>query len=201
MRAFDAGWGGAVWKTIGEPITNVSSRYSSVDWAGQRMMGLNNIELISDRPIEVNLREIAEVKKRYPKHAVIASLMVESKRETWHDIVKRAEDAGADGLELNFGCPHGMSERGMGSAVGQVPEYAQMITEWVKEAARTPVLVKLTPNITDIRVVARAAKRAERMGSRRSTPSTRLRASISTRLSRGRMWTARARTADTAGRR
>lgn len=164
MRAFDAGWGGAVWKTIGEPITNVSSRYSSVDWAGQRMMGLNNIELISDRPIEVNLREIAEVKKRYPSHAVIASLMVESKRETWHEMVKRAEGAGADGLELNFGCPHGMSERGMGSAVGQVPEYAQMITEWVKEAARTPVLVKLTPNITDIRVVARAAKRAKADG-------------------------------------
>jgi dihydropyrimidine dehydrogenase (NAD+) subunit PreA len=159
MRAFDAGWGGAVWKTIGEPITNVSSRYSSVDWNGQRMMGLNNIELISDRPIETNLREITEVKKRYPHHAVIASLMVESKREAWHDIVRRTEDAGADGLELNFGCPHGMSERGMGSAVGQVPEYACMITEWVKEAARTPVLVKLTPNITDIRTVARAAKR------------------------------------------
>jgi dihydropyrimidine dehydrogenase (NAD+) subunit PreA len=159
MRAFDAGWGGAVWKTIGEPITNVSSRYSSVDWNGQRMMGLNNIELISDRPIETNLREITQVKKRYPHHAVIASLMVESKREAWHDIVRRTEDAGADGLELNFGCPHGMSERGMGSAVGQVPEYACMITEWVKEAARTPVLVKLTPNITDIRTVARAAKR------------------------------------------
>jgi dihydropyrimidine dehydrogenase (NAD+) subunit PreA len=159
MRAFDAGWGGAVWKTIGEPIVNVSSRYSSVDWNGQRMMGLNNIELITDRPIETNLREIAEVKKRYPRHAVIASLMVESKREAWHDIVKRSEDAGADGLELNFGCPHGMSERGMGSAVGQVPEYSCMITEWVKEAARTPVLVKLTPNITDIRAVARAAKR------------------------------------------
>ncbi len=164
MRAFDAGWGGAVWKTIGEPITNVSSRYSSVDWNAQRMMGLNNIELISDRPIEVNLREIEEVKRRYPKHAVIASLMVESKRETWHEMVERAEQAGADGLELNFGCPHGMSERGMGSAVGQVPEYAQMITEWVKEAARTPVLVKLTPNITDIRVVARAAKRARADG-------------------------------------
>jgi len=159
MRAFDAGWGGAVWKTIGEPIVNVSSRYSSVDWNGQRMMGLNNIELISDRPIETNLREIAEVKKRYPKHAVIASLMVDSKREVWHDIVKRSEDAGADGLELNFGCPHGMSERGMGSAVGQVPEYSCMITEWVKEVARTPVLIKLTPNITDIRTVARAAKR------------------------------------------
>jgi len=159
MRAFDAGWGGAVWKTIGEPIVNVSSRYSSVDWNGQRMMGFNNIELISDRPLEVNLREIAEVKKRYPKHAVIASLMVESKREAWHTIVAQAEDAGADGLELNFGCPHGMSERGMGSAVGQVPEYTEMITAWVKEKARTPVIVKLTPNISDIRVIARAAKR------------------------------------------
>jgi dihydropyrimidine dehydrogenase (NAD+) subunit PreA len=159
MRAFDAGWGGAVWKTIGEPIINVSSRYSSIDWNGQRMMGLNNIELISDRPIETNLREIAAVKKRYPKHAVIASLMVESNRAAWHDIVERTEDAGADGLELNFGCPHGMSERGMGSAVGQVPEYTEMITGWVKEKARTPVLVKLTPNITDVRQIARAAKR------------------------------------------
>ena len=159
QRAFDAGWGGAVWKTIGEPIVNVTSRYSSVDWNGQRMMGFNNIELITDRPLEVNLREITEVKKRYPSHAVIASLMVESKREAWHTIVQQVEDAGADGLELNFGCPHGMSERGMGSAVGQVPEYTEMITSWVKEKARTPVLVKLTPNISDIRAIARAAKR------------------------------------------
>jgi dihydropyrimidine dehydrogenase (NAD+) subunit PreA len=160
MRAFDAGWGGAVWKTIGEPITNVSSRYSAMDYQGVKILGFNNIELISDRPIETNLREIAEVKRRYPKHAVIASLMVESKRETWHDIVARAEDAGADGLELNFGCPHGMSERGMGSAVGQVPEYCEQITYWVKERARTPVIVKLTPNISDIRMPARAARRA-----------------------------------------
>jgi dihydropyrimidine dehydrogenase (NAD+) subunit PreA len=160
MRAFDAGWGGAVWKTIGEPITNTCSRYSSVDWNSQRMMGFNNIELISDRPLETNLHEIAEVKRRYPRHAVIASLMVESKREAWHRIVQQSEDAGADGLELNFGCPHGMSERGMGSAVGQVPDYTEMITAWVKEKARTPVLVKLTPNITDICAVARAAKRA-----------------------------------------
>ncbi len=159
MRAFNAGWGGAVWKTIGEPITNVSSRYSSIDLAGVKMMGLNNIELISDRPIETNLREIAEVKRRYPKHVVIASLMVESTRAAWHDIVARTEDAGADGLELNFGCPHGMSERGMGSAVGQVPEYCEQITGWVKERSRTPVIVKLTPNISDVRMPARAAKR------------------------------------------
>jgi dihydropyrimidine dehydrogenase (NAD+) subunit PreA len=159
MRAFDAGWGGAVWKTLGEPIVNVTSRYSSVDLNGFRMMGLNNIELITDRPLDLNLREMAEVKKRYPQHAVIASLMVESKREAWHDIVRRSEDAGADGLELNFGCPHGMNERGMGSAVGQVPEYTTLITEWVKEVARTPVLVKLTPNVSDIRMMGRAARR------------------------------------------
>jgi len=159
MRAFDAGWGGAVWKTIGEPIQNTSSRYGAIDLNGVKMMGLNNIELISDRPIETNLREIAEVKKRYPKHLVIASLMVESKREAWHDIVRRAEDAGSDALELNFGCPHGMSERGMGAAVGQVPEYTEMITAWVKEAAKTPVISKLTPNVTDITRIALAAER------------------------------------------
>src|SRR5436305_4958087 len=164
MRAFDAGWGGAVWKTLGEPIVNVSSRYSAVDLNGQRVMGLNNIELITDRPLHVNLREITEVKKRYPKHALVVSLMVESKRDKWHEIVKQAEGAGADGLELNFGCPHGMSERGMGSAVGQVPEYATLITDWVKEVARTPVLVKLTPNITDIRAAGRAARRGNADG-------------------------------------
>jgi dihydropyrimidine dehydrogenase (NAD+) subunit PreA len=158
MRAFDAGWGGAVWKTIGEPIVNTTSRYGSVDLQGVRMMGFNNIELISDRPVADNLREIAEVKRRYPTHAVVASLMVESKREAWHDIVRRAEDAGADGIELNFGCPHGMSERGMGSAVGQVPEYTKLITSWVKEVARKPVLVKLTPNITDVTYIGVAAR-------------------------------------------
>ena len=159
MRAFDVGWGGAIWKTIGEPIINTASRYGGIDLGTQKIMGFNNIELISDRPIEDNLREIAEVKKRYPKHAVITSLMVESKRESWHEMVKRTEDTGCDGLELNFGCPHGMSERGMGAAVGQVPEYTTMITEWVKEVARTPVIVKLTPNITDVTRIGIAAEK------------------------------------------
>src|SRR3546814_11585213 len=72
-------------------------------------------------------------------------------------IMAQVEDTGADGVELNFGCPHGMSERGMGSAVGQVPEYIEMVTRWVKAASRMPVIVKLTPNITDIRYPARAA--------------------------------------------
>jgi dihydropyrimidine dehydrogenase (NAD+) subunit PreA len=95
-RAFDAGWGGAVWKTLGNPITNVTSRFAAIDYANTRMMGLNNIELITDRPLEVNFKEMYEVKKRWPKHAVIASLMVET-REDWREIIKRAEDAGADG--------------------------------------------------------------------------------------------------------
>jgi len=158
-RAFEAGWGGVVWKTIGEPIVNVSSRYSALNLGQTRMVGFNNIELISDRSPETNFREIAEVKKRWPNHAVIASLMVDT-RENWHEFVKRSEDAGADGIELNFGCPHGMCERGMGSAVGQNPEVTETIVGWVMEVAKVPVITKLTPNITDVTVAARAAKRA-----------------------------------------
>jgi dihydropyrimidine dehydrogenase (NAD+) subunit PreA len=159
-RAFDAGWGGVVWKTIGEQIQNVTSRLGSLDLSGRRIVGMSNIELISDRPPEVNLAEVADIKRRYPNNAVVVSLMVEAKPETWYDFVQRVNDTGADGIELNFGCPHGMSERGMGAAVGQVPEYVQMITEWVMEKAAMPVLVKLTPNVTDIRKPARAARAA-----------------------------------------
>lgn len=156
-RAFDAGWGGAVWKTLGEPIVNVSSRLASIDIGSFRMAGLNNIELITDRPLEVNLREIYECKKKYPDNALIVSLMVESRREAWHEIVKKTQDTGCDGIELNFGCPHGMSERGMGSAMGQVPEYTEMVTGWVKEVASVPVIVKLTPNVASIIPPAKAA--------------------------------------------
>jgi len=158
-RAFEAGWGGVVWKTIGEPIVNVSSRYSALTLGGMKMAGFNNIELISDRSPETNFDEIAEVKKRWPKHTVIASLMVDT-RERWHEFVKRSADCGADGIELNFGCPHGMCERGMGSAVGQNPEVAETIVGWVMEAATIPVIVKLTPNVTNVAYAARAAKRA-----------------------------------------
>lgn len=149
MKAFDAGWGGAVWKTLGVPVINVSSRYGSINYRDTRMAGFNNIELISDRPLADNLKEIEEVKKYYPNHAVIASLMVES-REEWIQIIKDCENAGADGLELNFGCPHGMCERGMGSAVGQEPAVLKTIVEWAKDAATVPVITKLTPNISHI---------------------------------------------------
>jgi dihydropyrimidine dehydrogenase (NAD+) subunit PreA len=157
MKAFDAGWGGAVWKTLGVPVVNVSSRYGSLNYRDTRMMGFNNIELITDRPLRDNLREIEEVKKRFPHHAVVASLMVET-REEWHQIMNDVTNAGADGVELNFGCPHGMCERGMGSAVGQEPKVLKTIVGWVKEVAKIPVIVKLTPNITDITRPAMAAK-------------------------------------------
>ncbi len=161
-RAFEAGWGGVVWKTLGEagpPIVNVNGpRYGVVYGADRRVLGINNIELITDRPLEVNLEEIARVKKDYPDRAIVTSIMVPCEEQAWKAILPRVEDTGCDGIELNFGCPHGMSERGMGSAVGQVPEYIQMVAEWCKEHTDLPVIVKLTPNITDIRYPARAAK-------------------------------------------
>lgn len=160
-RAFAAGWGGAVWKTLGfDPhIVNVSGpRYGAVWGADRQLIGLNNIELITDRPLQVNLDEIKSVKRDFPDHALVVSLMVPCEEECWHRILRQVEETEADGVELNFGCPHGMSERGMGSAVGQVPDYIEMVTRWVKAGTRMPVIVKLTPNITDIRFPARAAK-------------------------------------------
>ncbi|MBV7540030.1 NAD-dependent dihydropyrimidine dehydrogenase subunit PreA [Acidovorax sp. sic0104] len=160
-RAFEAGWGGVVWKTLGEDpaVVNVNGpRYSTLLSQDRRVIGLNNIELITDRPLHTNLEEIKRVKRNWPDRAMIVSLMVPCEEQSWKSILPLVEDTGADGIELNFGCPHGMSERGMGAAVGQVPEYIQMVTAWCKHYSRLPVIVKLTPNITDVRHPARAAK-------------------------------------------
>jgi dihydropyrimidine dehydrogenase (NAD+) subunit PreA len=160
VRAFEAGWGGVVWKTLGEdpPVVNVSSRYSAHYGKGREVLGFNNIELITDRSLETNLREITQVKKDWPDRAIIVSLMFPCEESAWKRILPLVEATGADAIELNFGCPHGMSERGMGSSVGQVPEYVEMVTRWCKQYSTLPVIVKLTPNITDIRFPARAAK-------------------------------------------
>jgi dihydropyrimidine dehydrogenase (NAD+) subunit PreA len=160
-RAFKAGWGGVVWKTLGlDPhIVNVNGpRYGAIWGPDRRLLGFSNIELITDRPLQLNLQEIKAVKRDFPDRAMVVSLMVPCDEESWKSILPAVEETGADGIELNFGCPHGMSERGMGSAVGQVPEYIEMVTRWCKAASRMPVIVKLTPNITDIRFPARAAK-------------------------------------------
>lgn len=162
-RAFEAGWGGVVWKTLGSegpPIVNVNGpRYGAIYGGDRRLLGLNNIELITDRPLQTNLREIKAVKRDYPDRAMVVSLMVPCEEEAWKAILPVVEETGADGVELNFGCPHGMSERGMGAAVGQVPDYIEMVTRWCKQNTRMPVIVKLTPNITDVRKPAEAAKR------------------------------------------
>ena len=162
-RAFREGWGGVVWKTLGEegpPVVNVNGpRYGAIWGADRRLLGLNNIELITDRDLYLNLREIKEVKSRWPDRAIVVSIMVPCEEESWKAILPLVEETGADGIELNFGCPHGMSERGMGAAVGQVPDYVEMVVRWCKQYTRMPVITKLTPNITDIRQSARAAHR------------------------------------------
>ena len=160
-RAFEAGWGGVVWKTLGEDpaAVNVSSRYSAIYGPTGEVLGFNNIELITDRALEVNLREIEQVKRNWPGRALIVSLMVPCVEESWKSILAQVNQTGADGIELNFGCPHGMPERGMGAAVGQVPEYVEMVTRWCKQYSNLPVIVKMTPNITDVRMPARAAFR------------------------------------------
>ncbi len=162
VRAFKAGWGGVVWKTLGEdpPVVNVSSRYGAHLDTDRRMIGFNNIELISDRPLEVNLREIMEVKRDWPDRAMVVSLMATMSEAAWAGLARRIAATGAaDGLELNLGCPHGMCERSMGSAIGQVPEMVEQVTRWVKNAVDLPVIVKLTPNITNILWSAEAARR------------------------------------------
>lgn len=160
-RAFQAGWGGVVWKTLGQDphVVNVNGpRYGTLLATDRRILGFNNIELITDRSLALNLEEITRIKQRWPDRAVVVSLMVPCEEEAWRTILPQVEATGADGIELNFGCPHGMSERGMGAAVGQVPAYIEQVTRWCKQYCSLPVIVKLTPNITDIRYPARAAR-------------------------------------------
>ena len=160
LRAFEAGWGGVVWKTLGSQVKNVSSRYSAVNYGGHKVMGFNNIELISDRPLDINLLEIEECIKLFPDRAMVVSLMADNDKNSWHELIKKVENTGAHGLELNFGCPHGMTERGMGAAVGQDPEIAKMVVEWVMEKATIPVITKLTPNVHSVVPTGKAVVQA-----------------------------------------
>ena len=158
-RAFDNGWGGVVWKTLAhanDEIVNVSSRLAGIRGRSGRVVGINNLELISDRPLQDNLDEIEAVKSSYPDRVIIASIMTDQQWQ-WEELIRQCEAAGVDGFELNFGCPHGMCERGLGSAIGQDVGAIETITGWAKAVATKPVLVKLTPNITDIVVPGQAA--------------------------------------------
>lgn len=158
-RAFRAGWGGVVWKTLGEdpPVINTTSRYGVHRSHDRHILGINNIELISDRPLGVNLREIEEVRKAWPDRVIIGSIMAPIDEDAWKSLAVKVANAGVHGIELNLGCPHGMCERGMGSAIGQAPALVEQTTRWVREATGLPVFTKLTPNVMDITIPARAA--------------------------------------------
>ncbi len=160
VRAFEAGWGGVVWKTLGEdpPVVNVSSRYGVHHNSARGVVGINNIELISDRPLDINLKEIEACRKEWPDRVIIGSMMAPIDEQAWKDLAIKIANSGVHGIELNLGCPHGMCERGMGSAIGQVPEMVEQTTRWVREAVDVPVFTKLTPNITNILWPAEAAK-------------------------------------------
>jgi dihydropyrimidine dehydrogenase (NADP+) len=165
-KAFDEGWGGVVCKTIcldASKIVNVAPRYARMRAAGDGspwhsdIVGWQNIELISDRPVEVWEQELRELKRRYPGRVLIASVTEECRREAWHELIGRIGATGVDGFELNLSCPHGLPERRMGSAIGQDPAMVEQVSRWVREATDKPVWAKLTPNITDITVPSRAA--------------------------------------------
>lgn len=160
IRAFEAGWGGVVWKTLGEdpPVINMSSRYGAHKNSNRDVVGINNIELISDRPLDVNLREIEQVRREWPDRVIIGSMMAQIDERSWKELAIKIANSGVHGIELNLGCPHGMCERGMGSSIGQVPEMIEQTTRWVREAVDIPVFTKLTPNITNILWAAEAAK-------------------------------------------
>jgi dihydropyrimidine dehydrogenase (NADP+) len=160
-KSYDAGWGGAVAKTVSlesSKVVNVVPRYGKMrSRSNGEVIGFENIELISDRPIEVWLEEFRQIKKDYPDHVLIASIMEEYNKDRWQQLTQLVQDTGVDAFELNFSCPHGMTERKMGSEMGEHPDLAEEVTGWVTEVSKIPVWAKMTPNITNIREPAHAA--------------------------------------------
>mmetsp|Transcript_13437 Transcript_13437/g.26793 ORF Transcript_13437/g.26793 Transcript_13437/m.26793 type:complete len:414 (-) Transcript_13437:900-2141(-) len=154
-KAFDEGWGGVVAKTVSldsAKVKNVTPRYAQLRSGNGEVIGWENIELISDRPLEVMLEDFARLKREYPDRMLIASIMEEYDKEAWVKLIGLCEAAGVDAFEINFSCPHGMPERRMGMAMGQDCELLAEVTGWVTEAASIPVWSKMTPNITDIKI-------------------------------------------------
>ncbi|MGD0625072.1 MAG: NAD-dependent dihydropyrimidine dehydrogenase subunit PreA [Thermodesulfobacteriota bacterium] len=169
-RAFEAGWAGATTKTLmveaESLIVNVTPRLASLSFPGpsnepKKIYAFENIELVTDRSFSVWLKEIEELRKKYPDQVLIASIMDDaSKPDGWQYMAKKCAEAGAQIIELNLSCPHGMPELGMGAAIGQDAELAATVTRWTTEAVRIPVMPKMTPNVTDVGAVAKACVEA-----------------------------------------
>ncbi|HWC60845.1 MAG TPA: NAD-dependent dihydropyrimidine dehydrogenase subunit PreA [Verrucomicrobiae bacterium] len=159
-KAFQEGWGAVIAKTISldaSKVINVTPRYAKLHSAEGEVIGWENIELISDRPFKLWMDEFKKCKDQFPDRVLIASIMEEYKKDAWIEIVEKCQDAGVDGFELNFSCPHGLPERKMGAAMGESPEILCEVVSWVMSAAKKPVWAKMTPNITHIEDPSRAA--------------------------------------------
>jgi len=163
-KSFDMGWAGVSIKTISldaSKVINTNPRYGKLKSLGSgEVIGFQNIELISDRPFDVWLEEIAMLKEKYPTKVLIASIMEEYSKDAWQEIVERVQDAGADGFELNLSCPHGLPERKMGMAMGENPDIVEEVCSWVMDVAKIPVWAKMTPNVGDVTAAPRAALKA-----------------------------------------
>lgn len=158
-KAYDAGWSGVVFKTIGFFQPNeVSPRFDHLIKEDTPFVGFKNMEQIAEHPLEENLEALRQLKKAYPHKVLIASIMGENEQE-WEDLAKLVEEAGADMIECNFSCPQ-MTSHAMGSDVGQSPELVAKYCKAVKRGSKLPLLAKMTPNIGDMNEVAIAAKNA-----------------------------------------
>jgi dihydropyrimidine dehydrogenase (NADP+) len=164
-KSFDLGWGGVVCKTISldaSKAINTAPRYAKVKARedDKVVVGFENIEIVSDRPFATWLEELRQLKKAYPHKVLVASIMEEYSKEAWQTIVREVQETGVDALELNLSCPHGLPERRMGAAMGQDPSICEEVVGWVKEVSRIPVWAKMTPNVGDPVLSARASARA-----------------------------------------
>ena len=161
-KAFSLGWGGAVLKTITPDnleMTEASQRYAT--WkVGNKVCGFENIELLSHLTVQQWLDGIKYLKHKHPTKVQIASIMAPVVKEECQNLVKTFNNSEVDAFELNFSCPHGMPEKGIGMAIGTSAEISSMITKWVVEVAKKPVFVKLSPNVTNIAEIAKAVEKA-----------------------------------------
>ncbi|PRP90500.1 NAD-dependent dihydropyrimidine dehydrogenase subunit PreA [Enhygromyxa salina] len=154
MKSFELGWGGNVAKTISldhSKVINTNPRYAKLRDPDDRkkVIGFENIELISDRPFETWLEEFREIKKQWPNKVLVASIMEEYRKEAWVEIVERVQETGVDAFEMNLSCPHGLPERRMGAAMGSNPDIVREVVGWVKSVSKIPVWAKMTPNVSD----------------------------------------------------
>jgi len=168
VKAFQEGWGAVIAKTISldaSKVVNVTPRYAKLHSAdGKEIIGWENIELISDRPMKIWEEEFKKCKDQFPDRVLIASIMEEYRKDAWIELVERCQACGVDAFELNFSCPHGLPERKMGAAMGENPEILGEVVKWVMSVAKKPVWAKMTPNVTHIEDPTRAALQAGATG-------------------------------------